>query len=555
MKRISQLIFVILLVQILSCAKQTTPTGGPKDTIPPNLIQSNPNKGQTNIKPKEIKLLFDETVILNNPKEQIIITPDIGKKYDIVAKNKTATITLDTVPQENTTYLINFRDAIQDISEKNPVKNLKLAFSTGTYIDSLKIEGVTYDLLNNKEYKDVTVALYQSDTFNIFKHKPQYITKSNDKGVYSFEYIKNGNYFLYALDDKNKNLLTDSKSESFAFKAQPIVLDKNFQNQNLNLIKLDSRPQKLTASRAYNTYSTVNFTKGLKQYRLRADNYDSIISTFGETRATLLVYNTFNNEDSIALKVLAIDSIDQKTDTTLYIKFLKREVTPEKFGISITSSKLVRSQGQLFVQGTFTKPVTQINIDSLYIRLDSITTLPLKTENIHFNNQTKTFTIQQNFGKTTFAKKEVPETTPPETQKPKPEDINLILTKGAFMSVEKDSSNAIKQKLTPLNDEDLGIIKVKVITQTQNFILDLLTKDYKLVERRINPLNISFDNLNPGDYVLRITIDADNNKEWSPGNYYTKTEPEQFIYYINEKKSQTISLKANWEIGPLLIKF
>jgi hypothetical protein len=97
----------------LGCARQTSPTGGPKDTIPPTLIQSNPKDGQTNFRSQELQLAFDETVILNNPKDQIIITPDIRKEYDVNVKKNKVVLKLKTELQDSTTYAINFREAVQ----------------------------------------------------------------------------------------------------------------------------------------------------------------------------------------------------------------------------------------------------------------------------------------------------------------------------------------------------------------------------------------------------------------------------------------------------------
>lgn len=551
MKLFRLAILVSIHLLVFSCARQTSPTGGPKDTIPPSIIDSNPIKGQTKTKPSNITLVFDEAVILNNPKEQILITPDLQKKYQIEARNKTVQISLETDLVENTTYLFNFRDAIQDITEKNPAKDLKLAFSTGTYIDSLKISGTIRDLFKNADLKDITVALYQSDTFNIFKHKPTYITRTNDKGQYLFEYLKNGTYFIYAFDDKNKNLTTDSKSESFTFKRDSITLQGNKTGINMDLIRLDSRQQKLTSTRPFNTYTTINFVKGLADYKLTPVNSgDSVYSTYGDTRASIQIYNTFAAADSVLLQVQALDSIEQKIDTTLYVKFSKRATDKEKFSINLTDIRLTASNGHLTAKGTFTKPINSINQDSIYLRIDSVTSVPISPEYIRINNQLREITVSAPLGKTIIPKPD-PNVT---TQKPtSPMELNFA--KGSFMSVENDSSAAIKQNISPQKVEDLGVLKVVIETKKQFYKLDLLTKDYKLVSTRINPKSVTFDDLAPGDYILRVTIDNDQNGKWSPGNFFTKKEPEPFVYYINEKKQPVVTLKANWELGPLLIRF
>jgi uncharacterized protein (DUF2141 family) len=548
--RLTLIISIHLLV--FSCARQTSPTGGPKDTIPPNILETTPIKGQTKTKPSNITLLFDEAVILNNPKEQILITPDLQKKYQIEAKNKTVQISLETELLDNTTYLFNFRDAIQDITEKNPARDLKLAFSTGVYIDSLKISGTIRDLLKNSDTKDATVALYQSDTFNIFQHRPAYITRTNDKGQYLFEYLKNGTYYIYAFDDKNKNLTTDSKSESFAFKRDSIVLQTNKTGINMDLIRLDSRAQKLTSTRPYNTYTTINFIKGLLDYKLSSPNTtDSVLSTYGDTRASIQIYNTFAAADSILLHVQALDSINHKIDTTVYVKFSKRETEKEKFSLNITDIRLTASNGLLTAKGTFTKPIFTINKDSLYFRIDSVTTIPINPDYLKINNQLRELTLNAPLGKSIIPK---PEPNAPPGQKPPP-PFELRFGKGSFISIENDSSASIKQNINPLKVEDLGVLKVVIETKTQHYILDLLTKDYKLVATRVNPKTVTFDDLTPGDYIIRITLDHDQNGKWSPGNYDTKKEAEPFVYYLTEKKLPVVTLKANWELGPLLIRF
>lgn len=279
MKLKKSLHWLIFPLFILSCARQTSPTGGPKDTIPPILIRSFPVKEQTNFKDNTIELLFDEAVAVNNPKEQIIITPDINKEYDIVARKNKVSVTLKTKLKDSTTYSFNFRDAVQDITEKNPAVNLKLALSTGSYIDSLSIEGTTIDPLKSKEYKDVTIALYESDTFNILKHKPSYLTKSDEKGKYRLENLKPGIYHVYGIDDKNRNLIVDSKTESYGFLVDSINLTTNARSVDIPLIKLDARALKLTNSRPYNTYFNIKTSKNLKQFRLTSAG-EIVMSSF-----------------------------------------------------------------------------------------------------------------------------------------------------------------------------------------------------------------------------------------------------------------------------------
>jgi uncharacterized protein (DUF2141 family) len=564
MKLKKSLHWLIFPLFILSCARQTSPTGGPKDTIPPILMRSFPVKEQTNFKDNTIELIFDEAVAVNNPKEQIIITPDINKEYDIIARKNKVSLTLKAKLKDSTTYSFNFRDAVQDITEKNPAVNLKLALSTGSYIDSLSIEGTAVDPLKNKEYKDVTIALYESDTFNILKHKPVYLTKSNDKGRYRLENLKPGIYHLYGIDDKNRNLIVDSKTESYGFLVDSINLTKDIKSINIPLIKLDARPLKLTNSRPYNTYFNIKTSKNLKQFRLSSPG-EVVMSSFGDDQSNIKIYNTFDTKDSVAITLQALDSVNNSLDTVLYAKFSEREVKPEAFTTKSEGFRVLANKGTIKGKVQFNKPLLDVHFDSIIYRIDSAKTITFSRENILWDNLHNRLTIEKTFDKSLLAKpteSEIKATTP--IQKPSPQtktapkkvvSHQLLFGKGAFISIELDSSKHSEEQLKPIALEETGIIFIDVQTTEPNFIVELLDKNFNVIASQKNIRKPQFEDLSPSEYQIRLIIDKDNDGKWSPGNYILKHEPEPIRFYRNEKANPVINLKANWEVGPLLIKY
>jgi uncharacterized protein (DUF2141 family) len=555
MRSPSFLIALIISVAIFSCAKQTAPTGGPRDTIPPAMVSSNPPKGALNVKTKTIEVELSEFIALASAKDQIIITPDVDKKYEISARKKKVTLTLEQELQPNTTYTINFRDAIQDLTEKNPAVNLKLAFSTGSYIDSLQITGTVKDLLQNKEVKDATVALYESDTFNIFQHKPVYITKTNAKGEYQFENLKNGVFYIYAFEDRNRNLVVDSRNENYGFLRSPINLDRNQSRIQLYTLRLDSRPIKLTSARPFNTYYNIRTSKGLKTYTLKAANNDSLLSTFGEDRANIRVYNTFVNPDSIAVSFTGVDSIENRVDTTLYVKFLERKSTPEPFTFNIENSRTIARTGNVQLNARSNKPIAYINFDSLFIAVDSATHIPVTENDIRFQPKTGQITISKTVGPQYFKTPDQPaQPQPAAPSKPRSQPF-IYLGKSAFISVELDTTQQTQEALKPLQYEDTGIIIAEIQTAEPNYIIQLTNKASEIIASFTNRPKVSFTDLPPGEYLLRLVIDRNGDGEWSPGNFYQRQEPEPIIFYSNEKQLSAINLKANFELGPLLIKY
>lgn len=548
---------------ILGCARQTSPTGGPKDTIPPILIQSTPKDGQTNFKSRQIELVFDETIALNNAKEELIITPDIRKEYEITAKKNHVVIKFNSELQDTTTYSLKFREAVEDITEKNAPLNLSLAFSTGDYIDSLSISGTVFDPLTSKEIKNATVAIYNQDTFNILKHKPVYFSKTNDKGIYTIANLKPGTYRIYAFDDKNKNLIVDTKSELYGFLSDPKTLSANIKDVAIPAIHLDARPLAITSARPTTTYFTIKTTKNIKTYSLTSNEINTLYTSFGEDNSNIRVYNNLVDKDSIQMRFIATDSIDNKIDTTLYLKFTKRSLKPEAFKATPINFRVLAHKGILSGTIQFNKPILDINYDSILYRIDSANVIKIQQADITIDSIHNKLLINTTFDKTLLTPKS-PTTTRAENEprvkelrpnsKSQPISNQLYIARTTFVSVESDSSARIAQTAEPLTLETTGVIHVQVQTSEPNYIIQLLTKQNEVVQSKANIAAVSFEDLTPGDYQIRAIIDRDGDQKWSPGNILKNQEPETIQFYRNEKGSLIINIKANWELGPLLIK-
>ncbi|WP_262899119.1 Ig-like domain-containing protein [Dawidia cretensis] len=557
--------FLVCALFLLSCARQTAPTGGPKDTIPPVLVKAVPYINQTNFKDKELTLTFNEAVLLNNPKEQLIITPDIQKKYNITVKKNQVKIVLDTDLKDSTTYTFNFRDAVQDITEKNPAKNIKLAISTGTYVDSLIIQGLIYDPLRPVPVKEATVALYQSDTFNIFKHAPVYITKTDETGLYVMENLKPGTYHVYAIDDRNRNLIADSKTEQYGFVADPIELRRNQNQIDIPIIKLDTRPLKLTNSRPYNTYYNIKLSKSLAAYKLSSEATPWLFSSFGEDQSNIRIYNTFNKADSTGIRIQARDSIYNRIDTVLFAKFTDREVKPEAFTSKSDGFKVFARKGLITGKIQFNKPLFEINYDSILYQIDSTKIVTFSKDDIQWDSLRNRITIHKNFDPKLLIEPEPtekPKAKPTPTEKgdakQQPKKViknRFYLGTATFISIENDSSKASEETLRPITLEETGIISIKIQTREEHFFVQLLDRSNNVVRMIRDNKNAVFEDIIPAEYQIRLVIDHDGNGEWSPGNFFRETEPEPTIYYLNEKDNPVINLKANWEIGPLLITY
>ena len=532
-------ISILLVLIFIQCARQTQPSGGPKDVDPPELLSSNPVNGERNFRKNTIELTFDEYVKLKDPKEEILITPSLGTNTKFIAKKNKVTITPENKWIDSTTYSIAFRDGIQDINESNPTDDLHLAFSTGPIIDSLRIFGSISEVFKDQIPEKITIGLYQSDTFDIFKHKPILFSKSDKTGKFSMPNLKAGKYFIYAFDDKNKNQKVDSKTERFGFLAKEIDLPQNKDTLRIRLVHLDTRPIKLSSIRNTSTLSIIRFNKPVDGLRLSTEGTTSIIYTFGDSKSEVILYKGFDKNDSLKINVHATDSLHQKLDTAVYAKFTENKMQ-EKFKLSEWKVNFDLKTNSFTAETTSNKLLLSINYDSLYIQLDTVNFQPITPKEITVDTLNKTIRL-----KTTLK-------INPKEKIPVPV---FLLGKGAFVSIDNDSSKAQDIKIKIPKAESTGTVSIELNTKEQHFEVLLTTGKNILVKSFRDFKKYTFTHLEPGEYQITIIVDSNNNQRWDAGNFYKKEEPENVILYKSLEKKNTFPIRANWELGPLVITF
>lgn len=219
---------VILIAGILlfsSCGQQIPPTGGPRDSIPPKLVNALPIQSAVNFKGNRIVLTFDEYINLDNPFEKLVFSPTPKKSPEAIGKLKNVTIKIKDTLEENTTYSIDFTESIRDINENNILKDFTYTFSTGSYIDTGFIVGRVLIAETGKIDSTLIAVLQQNmDDSAVAKETPRYYTKLKGDGSFTFKYIKPGKFNLFALKDADGMKKYDQPSEMIAFLNRPIII-------------------------------------------------------------------------------------------------------------------------------------------------------------------------------------------------------------------------------------------------------------------------------------------------------------------------------------------
>ncbi len=222
MKRILYVLTVVAMMA--ACARMGNPDGGWYDDTPPRVVSSTPAEYGTDVTARRVVINFNEYIKLEDPQSKVIISPPQIEQPDIKAAGKRIVIDLKDSLKANTTYTIDFSDAISDNNEGNPMGNYTFSFSTGDHIDTLEVAGYVLNAEDLEPMKGVLVGLYSNFSDTIIRHEPMMrVSRTNGSGFFSIKGVAPGGYRVYALQDADGDYLFSQKSEMVAFCHDSIV--------------------------------------------------------------------------------------------------------------------------------------------------------------------------------------------------------------------------------------------------------------------------------------------------------------------------------------------
>jgi hypothetical protein len=262
-------IYLIQLVLLSSCANIIPPTGGPKDSLPPLLLTAVPKDSALNVFPKLITLSFDEFVTIQDINSNLIVSPTIKNMPIVDNKLRTVTIKIKDSLEANTTYSLNFGNAIKDVNEGNILKDFTYIFSTGNTIDNFSYSGKV--LLAEKGSVDSTLLVVLHNTTSdtaIFKNRPRYYAKINGKGFFEFNNLSGGLYTVYVLPNDFSKKYDDS-TKLFAFRSEPLRINEKSVSDTLYAFEAFKR-KATTAASPSATVANKNDTR--LRYTITLDN-------------------------------------------------------------------------------------------------------------------------------------------------------------------------------------------------------------------------------------------------------------------------------------------
>lgn len=266
---------VVWISQLSSCANIIPPSGGPRDSLPPRLVTATPKDSAVQVTSRNITLTFDEYVTLQNASQSLILSPNHSAQGQpfVDYKLRNVIVRLKDSLEANTTYSLNFGDAIRDVNEGNIAQDFTYVFSTGSSIDDNTYSGKV--ILAEKGSTDSTliVLLHKNlaDTA-VIKERPRYYTRLNGKGEFNFRNLPQGQFAVYVLPGSGISQRYDDSTKMFAFRSSPVTVNAGTRRDTLYAFEEVKRKEfKSTGTTAPKATAAVRDEKRLR-YTHKLDN-------------------------------------------------------------------------------------------------------------------------------------------------------------------------------------------------------------------------------------------------------------------------------------------
>lgn len=552
---------------LFSCAQQVAPTGGPKDDTPPKILSEVPENLSTDFAGKLIVISFDEFIQLTSPAEQIIISPPVRIQPSYQLKKKSLVVKFEEPLSPNTTYTINFGQAIRDNNEGNILANYTYVFSTGAHLDSMSVKGRLTDVLTGEPEKDALVMLYKNDVDSLpLDTLPDYFTRTDDNGSFLIKHVADQPYKIFALKDENANYKFDVPTEKIGFLdsliipfAPPTVTVQDSAATDSTVIKVGKQGSGIPD---YNLTMFVedDTTQFLKKsyceyYGKLVFVYNLPVSGFGlemdgvsfkkqwklidfsEQGDTVAVWTTDVVPDTMNLLVstdkLETDTVElvmkARTDEIEVANKSKgkgaRKSQTEKFALSATArpsrNQSPKPNEPLVLE--WNHPIIGTDLSKVKLYEDSV--------RVKFEVETTDPALRK-FGFNYPWKKD--------------SKYRLLVLDSAFTDLYGLWNDTVEVNFTGIDKIAFGELSLKILENpNSSIVIQLLNSSKAVVEEKSidKAQTVLFDKLVPGKYNIQVITDLDGNGKWDSGRYSQKRQPEP----INTIQKDS-EVRANWNL-------
>ncbi len=564
------LYFIGSVLLLYACANIAAPTGGLYDVDPPKIVKATPDFNATNSKRSKIEILFDENVKIEKPMEKVIIAPPQQSFPVIKAQGKKVIVELEDELIPNTTYTIDFTDAIVDNNEGNQLENFFFSFSTGDKIDSLAVSGIVLRAENLEPVQGIYVGIHSNLNDTAFTKVPfNRISRTDSRGRFTIKGIAEGKYRVYALGDLNRNYKYDNPQEEVAF-LDSIVVPSSIQAMRNDTVFKDSLTIDTIHPIQYTRFLPDNillrtFESGFKRQYLQkhertlphklelffaAPTKESKITLLQPTAKSDNWYVKESNVTNDSISLWITDSLIYQLDTIkLKVDYLRTDTLNNhvlntdtlNFTFRSTQKKKSEKEKKKEEEKKEEIPIRYLNIQNTVQSTHEIfNPIYLEFEQPLLDFDSTKINLQHQVDSLFVPIKYILTDDSLNTRKYRlqykwepGEKYKLLIDSAAFESVYGLHNNKLEEEFTVKKLELYGnlLFVITGLPEGKTAYVELMdSQDKPFRKRRVRNNEALFLDLNPGKLYARLFIDENEDGEWTSGNYELKRQPEILFY-------------------------
>lgn len=515
------------------CANPVPPTGGPRDEQPPRLdtLRSTPNY-QTRFRKQPIELTFDEWVRLNDPVNQIVVSPPLQYRPEVKLRKKTVVFRFDEreVLKDNATYTINFGEAIQDLTEGN-VAPVRFLFSTGPFIDSLVVTGRVVDAFTGEPAEGVRFMLYDNLADSVVHtERPFYFGTTDAQGRVRIENVRADTFRVVALADANRNYFFDA-GERIAFPDTFVVVRDSLTEVPVLRLFAEEPPLRLLDDEEPH-YGLVRLWFNREPWDARLWWDSTAVQAWPEVVGDSIRLWYAGATEPFRVVVLLPDGPD-----TVRVQADHRQRLAEVSPLQPVGRRppvMALPPGQPFRQ-EWTHPLAALDTARVLLLADS-TRMPRRLRYRFEGTARRTLALE------------------PEGGWREGGTYELALLPGALTDVwgltQKDT---LQQRLRIQPRDEFGALTLTVapLDTAMHYVLQLWQGEDRLVDTHTIHADSTWTHrwplLEPGTWRAVLIEDRNADGRYTPGHYATRRQPERVLIRPLEE------VRANWEVEATMV--
>ena len=211
-----------------ACAREGMPPGGPRDRIPPWVVETDPPAGSTHV-PLDVTptLTFSERIQPRSIEGNLFIAPIVEFEAEPDWRGNEITVRFEEPLLADRTYIITVGTGIRDMRSNRMDSTYVYALSTGSSIEEGEVSGMTVH--DGQPARNTYIWAYNltgKPNPDPAGTTPDYLVQAGRDGTFTFTHLSAGRYRLFAFLDQGRDRLYDAGVDPIGVPTRDVVLSE-----------------------------------------------------------------------------------------------------------------------------------------------------------------------------------------------------------------------------------------------------------------------------------------------------------------------------------------